>query len=103
MQVEGSLTFTDNAGQGFRVFGRGTEWETIISGKTATQNAKEAPIFEQLLLAHATAIPEGLEQDLYAKELAKYFPNDPPYQTSDLRKSLKKGNPEVPAGKTLGR
>ncbi|XP_073389288.1 uncharacterized protein [Physcomitrium patens] len=95
--VEGSLTFTDNAGQGFRVFGRGTEWETIISGKTATQNAKEAPIFEQLLLAHATAIPEGLEQDLYAKELAKYFPNDPPYQTSDLRKSLKKGNPEVPA------
>lgn len=78
MQVEGSLSFTNNFGSGFKIFGRGTEWETILCGKTATQAAEEAEIFKELLLQHAAAVPEGLEQDLYAREIAKYFPNDPP-------------------------
>lgn len=46
MQVEGSLIFMDNVGQGFRVFGRGIEWEIIISGKIVIQNVKEVLIFE---------------------------------------------------------
>lgn len=78
MQVEGSLTFTDNAGEGFKIFGRGTEWESIKGGKTATQAAEEAEIFKVLLSQHAAAMPEGLEADLFARELAKYFPDTPP-------------------------
>jgi hypothetical protein len=78
VQAKGSLTFTNNEGFGFKVFGRGTEWETIIGGKTTTKATEETKIIEELLLQHATTMPEGLEQDLYAREIAKYFPNDPP-------------------------
>lgn len=89
MQVEGSLLFTDNMGFGFKVFGRGTEWETITGGKTATQATKEEEIFKELLLQHAAAVPDGLEQDLFAREIAKYFPNDPPDPNAPL------ANPDV--------
>lgn len=97
MQVEGSLTFTDNAGEGFKIFGRGTEWETIKGGKTATRAAEEAEIFKILLLQHAAAVPEGLEADLYARELAKYFPNDPPPKVGDPN-----ADPNAPRTSVIG-
>jgi len=100
LQVEGSLTFTDNAGEGFKVFGRGTEWETIKGGKTATQAAEEAEIFKLLLLQHAAAVPEGLEADLYAREIARYFPNDPPPKDGDPNAPL--ADPNAPRTSVIG-
>jgi len=100
LQVEGSLTFTDNGGEGFKTFGRGTEWETIKGGKTATQAAKEAEIFKLLLLQHAAAVPEGLDADLYARELAKYFPNDPPPKDGDP--NAPPADPNAPRTSAIG-
>ena len=100
MQAKGSLTFTNNEGFGFKVFGRGIEWETIIGGKTATKATAEAKIIKELLLQHATSIPEGLEQDLYAREIAKYFPNDPPDLNAPPIDSNSLPTNALPAGAT---
>ena len=80
MQVEGSLLFTNNAGNGFKVFGRGTDFEAVTDGKFATQRAKEAKAeYDKALAAwNATVMPEGLQHDLDLREPHKHFPNDAP-------------------------
>lgn len=71
MQVEGSLLFTNNAGEGFKVFGQGTKFEGILGGKYETQIAKEAEDYEAALLAWASATPDGLLDELDARAAAK--------------------------------
>ena len=89
LQVEGSLVYTDNAGSGFKVFGRGTDFEPIIGGKYETQLKKEAEEYEKILAAWAAEMPEGLQDDLDKREAAKFFPNDPPaLQHASIRASL---------------
>lgn len=78
MKVEGSLLFTNNEGTGFKVFGRGTDFEAVTGGKFATQRAKEAEEYEKALAAWNAAMPEGLQHDLDMRESEKYFPNDAP-------------------------
>ena len=89
LQVEGSLVYTDNAGSGFKVFGRGTDFESIIGGKYETQLKREAEEYEKILEAWASEMPEGLQDDLDKREAAKFFPNDPPaLQRASIRASL---------------
>jgi hypothetical protein len=89
LQVEGSLVYTDNAGSGFKVFGRGTDFEPIIGGKYETQLKKEAEEYEKILAAWAEEMPEGLQDDLDKREAAKFFPNDPPaLQRASMQASL---------------
>jgi hypothetical protein len=71
MQVEGSLLFTNNAGEGFKVFGQGTKFEGILGGKYESQIAKEAEDYEAALLAWASTTPDGLLDELDARAAAK--------------------------------
>ncbi|KAH8944050.1 hypothetical protein BDL97_13G088400 [Sphagnum fallax] len=69
--VEGSLLFTNNAGEGFKVFGQGTKFEGILGGKYESQIAKEAEDYEAALLAWASTTPDGLLDELDARAAAK--------------------------------
>jgi hypothetical protein len=52
--LEGSLIFTNNMGTGFKVFGRGCDFESITNGKLASQIEKEAENIKSSFLKSST-------------------------------------------------